>query len=252
MYPEAGDFLPKLMKKPALSFCLFWTLLFFSAPHSFAAEDPQFVQARRRMVEHDLKGRDISDPKVLEAMGRVPRQLFVEPSLKNKAYADRPLPIGEGQTISQPYIVALMIQTLRLKPGDRVLEVGTGSGYLAAVLAEITDQVYTIEILDSLAKEAAGRLKELGYEKVQVKSGDGYMGWEEAAPFDGILVSAAAGHIPPALVKQLKEGGRLVIPVGSTTYGQTLTLVTKKEGKPEVQHLIGVAFVPMTGEAQKK
>ena len=123
-----------------------------------------------------------------------------------------------------------MTQTLRLKPGDRVLEVGTGSGYLAAVLAELTDQVYTIEILDSLAKEAAGRLKELGYEKVQVKSGDGYMGWEEAAPFDGIIVSAAAGHIPPALIKQLKEGGRLVIPVGSTTYLQTLTLAHEERG----------------------
>ena len=197
-------------------------------------------------------GRDISDPNVLKAMGRVPRQLFVEPSLKNKAYEDRPLPIGKEQTISQPYVVALMIQSLKLKPGDRVLEVGTGSGYLAAVLAEITDQVYTIEILDSLAKEAARRLKELGYNTVQVKSGDGYKGWEEAAPFDGILVSAAAGHIPPALLGQLKEGGRLVMPVGSTAFSQTLTLVTRKGGKHEVQRLIGVAFVPMTGEVQKK
>jgi len=145
-----------------------------------------------------------------------------------------------------------MTQVLRVKPGDRVLEVGTGSGYQAAVLAEITDQVYTIEIVDSLAKEAARRLEELGYGKIQVKSGDGYQGWEEAAPFDGIMVTAAAGHIPPALFAQLKEGGRLVMPVGSTTTFQTLTLVTKKNGKPEVQRLISVAFVPMTGEAQKK
>jgi protein-L-isoaspartate(D-aspartate) O-methyltransferase len=238
------------MKKPPLAFFLFF--LFLSACHAFSVEDPDYLQARRRMVEQDLKGRDISDPRVLEAMGRVPRHLFVEPSLRGKAYADHPLPIGHGQTISQPYIVALMIQTLEVKPGDRVLEVGTGSGYLAAVLAEITDQVYTIEILDSLAKDAAQRLKELGYDKIRVKSGDGYLGWEEAAPFDGILVSAAASLIPPALVSQLKEGGRLVIPVGSGAYGQTLTLVTKKDGKTEARSILGVAFVPMTGEVEKK
>ena len=204
------------------------------------------------MVERDLKGRDIKDPMVLEIMGRVPRQLFVDPSLRSQAYADHPLPIGEGQTISQPYIVALMTQILQIKPGERVLEIGTGSGYQAAVLAELTDQVYTIEIRESLAKQAAQLLKQLGYDKVRVKYGDGYLGWEEAAPFDAIIVTAAASHIPPPLIKQLKEGGRLVLPLGSTTYFQTLTLLTKKNGKTEIQHLLGVAFVPLIGEAQKK
>jgi len=185
-------------------------------------------------------------------MGRVPRHLFVDSSLRSEAYADHPLPIGEGQTISQPYIVALMTQILQVKPGEKILEIGTGSGYQAAVLAELTAQVYTVEIQESLAKQAAQRLKQLGYDKVRVKYGDGYLGWEEAAPFDAIIVTAAASHIPPPLIKQLKEGGRLLIPLGSTTYFQTLTLLTKKEGKTQVQHLMGVVFVPMTGEVQKK
>jgi protein-L-isoaspartate(D-aspartate) O-methyltransferase len=229
-------------------------LLFLAIPLSpaFSAEDPALTEARGRMVERDLQGRDIGDPKVLEIMGRIPRHLFVEPSLRGKAYADYPLPIGEGQTISQPYIVALMTQILQVRPGERVLEIGTGSGYQAAVLAELGAQVYSIEIRESLAKQAAQRLKELGYARVQVKYGDGYLGWEEAAPFDAIIVTCAANHIPPPLIKQLKEGGRLVIPLGSTTYFQTLTLLTKKEGKTDIQHLLGVAFVPMTGEAQKK
>ena len=204
------------------------------------------------MVEKDLKGRDITDPKVLEIMGRFPRHLLVDKSLQSEAYADHPLPIGEGQTISQPYIVALMTQILRLKPGEKVLEIGTGSGYQAAVLAEITDRVYTVEIREGLANLAAQRLKQLGYEKVKIKYGDGYFGWEEFTPFDAIIVTCAANHIPPPLIKQLNEGGRLIIPLGSTTYFQTLTLLTKKKGKPDVQHLLGVSFVPMTGEAQKK
>ena len=204
------------------------------------------------MIERDLQGRDIRDPKVLEIMGRIPRHLFVEPSLRGKAYADYPLPIAEGQTISQPYIVALMTQILQVQPGERVLEVGTGSGYQAAVLAELGAQVYSIEVQETLAKQAALRLKELGYDRVQVRYGDGYLGWEEAAPFDAIIVTCAANHIPPPLIEQLKEGGRLVIPLGSTTYFQTLTLLTKKEGRTDIQRLLGVAFVPMTGEAQKK
>jgi protein-L-isoaspartate(D-aspartate) O-methyltransferase len=240
------------MPKVALFLWLTWIFLFFSVPCSFSAEDPGFSEARKRMVERDLKGRDIKDPMVLEIMGRVPRQLFVDPSLRSQAYADHPLPIGEGQTISQPYIVALMTQILQIKPGERVLEIGTGSGYQAAVLAELTDQVYTIEIRESLANQAAQLLKQLGYDKVHVKYGDGYLGWEEAAPFDAIIITAAASHIPPPLIKQLKEGGRLVVPLGSTTYFQTLTLLTKKNGKTEIQHLLGVAFVPLTGEAQKK
>lgn len=217
-----------------------------------ASEDAQIIKSRKRMVEHDLKGRDITDAKVLEIMGRVPRHLFVDKSLQSKAYADHPLPIGEGQTISQPYIVALMTQILQVKPGEKVLEIGAGSGYQAAVLAELTDQVYTIEIRASLSQMAAQRLKQLGYEKVKVKYGDGYFGWEEYAPFDAIIVTCAANHIPPPLIKQLKENGRLIIPLGSTTYFQTLTLLTKKNGQTDVQHLLGVSFVPMTGEAQKR
>lgn len=234
---------------------LLFAILFYFIPQSsaiWANEEAKLIAARQRMVEKDLKGRAIKDPKVLEVMGRVPRHLFVDPSLRNQAYADYPLPIGEGQTISQPYIVAFMTQALQIKPGEKVLEIGTGSGYQAAVLAELTDKVYTIEIREALAKEASERLKKLGYTKVQVKYGDGYFGWEEAAPFDAIIVTCAANHIPPPLLKQLKEGGRLVIPLGSTTYFQTLTLITKKKGKPEVQHLLGVSFVPMIGEALKK
>jgi protein-L-isoaspartate(D-aspartate) O-methyltransferase len=227
-------------------------LLHLPAPLALSSEDPSIIEARKRMVERDLKGRDIRDPKILEIMGKVPRHLFVEPSLKSKAYADHPLPIGEGQTISQPYIVALMTQILKIQPGERVLEIGTGSGYQAAVLAELTDQVYTIEIIEALTQQAAQRLGQLGYEKVKVKYGDGYFGWEEAAPFDAIIVTCAANHIPPPLIKQLKEGGRLIIPLGSTTYFQNLTLLTKKMGKTDVQHLLGVAFVPMTGAALKK
>ncbi|MBP1717008.1 MAG: protein-L-isoaspartate O-methyltransferase [Deltaproteobacteria bacterium] len=220
-----------------------------SAP---AEEDTAFKAARQRMVEKDLKGRDIADPQVLEILGRIPRHLFVDKSLQRQAYADHPLPIGEGQTISQPYIVALMTQILRIKPGEKVLEIGTGSGYQAAVLAELTDQVFSIEIREKLTQAASRVLKELGYNQVRLKSGDGYFGWEEFAPFDVIIVTCAANHIPPPLIKQLKEGGRLILPLGSTTYFQTLTLVTKKAGLTDVQHLTGVAFVPMTGEAQKK
>jgi protein-L-isoaspartate(D-aspartate) O-methyltransferase len=233
-------------------------LLFFGAIFSlcssisFSSEDPDLLAARRRMIERNLKGRDISDPRILEIMERVPRQLFVEKSLQSQAYADHPLPIGEGQTISQPYIVALMTQILKVKPGEKVLEIGTGSGYQAAVLAELTDRVYTVEIREGLTNLAAQRLKKLGYEKVKVKYGDGYFGWEEFAPFDAIIVTCAANHIPPPLIKQLREGGRLIIPLGSTTYFQTLTLLTKKKGELDVQHLLGVSFVPMTGEAQKK
>jgi protein-L-isoaspartate(D-aspartate) O-methyltransferase len=234
----------------AIIYILFF--LAFPASLAYSSEDPALTEARRRMVERDLRGRDIRDPRVLEIMGRVPRHLFVESSQRNKAYADYPLPIGEGQTISQPYIVALMTQILQIQPGERVLEIGTGSGYQAAVLSELGAQVYTIEIQETLAKQAAQRLKELGYDGVRVKYGDGYLGWDEEAPFDAVIVTCAANHIPPTLIKQLKEGGRLVIPLGSTTYFQTLTLLTKKEGKIDIQHLLGVAFVPMTGEAQKK
>ena len=216
------------------------------------AQDDPFKNAREKMVKHDLKGRDINDKKVLSVMGKVKRHLFVEKSLWNVAYNDYPLSIDEGQTISQPYIVALMTQCLNLKPTDNVLEIGTGSGYQAAVLAELVDQVYSIEIEEKLAKEASLRLKELGYQNVKVKQGDGYFGWPSYAPFDAIIITCAANQIPPPLTKQLKEGGRLIIPLDNTLFHQTLTLITKVKGELEVKHISGVRFVPMTGESEKK
>jgi len=216
-----------------------------------AADD--FLERRHTMVSRDIKGRGVKDRQVLAAMGRVPRHLLVDDSYRNTAYADHPLPIGEGQTISQPYVVALMTEALALKPTDRVLEIGTGSGYQAAVLAEIVREVYSIEIRRLLAERAAARLKELGYAKVRVRYGDGYFGWEEHAPFDAIIITAAVNHIPPPLIRQLKVGGRLILPLGSTGFYQTLTLVTKgKGGELDVRQLDPVRFVPMTGEAQKK
>ena len=188
---------------------------------------------------------------VLEVMGAVPRHLFVDASYRDRAYEDHPLPIGEGQTISQPYVVALMTEALRLRPTDRVLEIGTGSGYQAAVLARIVKEVYTIEIRKPLAVKAEKTLADLGFRNVRVKFADGYFGWEEYAPFDAIIITAAANHIPPPLIKQLKEGGRLIVPLGSTVYFQTLTLATKRKGELEVEQLSPVAFVPMVGEMRK-
>ncbi|NTV48446.1 MAG: protein-L-isoaspartate(D-aspartate) O-methyltransferase [Geobacteraceae bacterium] len=211
-----------------------------------------FQEQRRTMVSRDIKGRGIRDLRVLEAMEKIPRHLLVSESYRHEAYADHPLPIGEGQTISQPYVVALMTESLKLKSTDRVLEIGTGSGYQAAVLAEIVRDVKSIEIRQGLAQTATARLKELGYANVMVKYADGYFGWGEHAPFDAIIITAAVNHIPPPLIKQLKEGGRLILPLASTVYYQTLTLVTKlKGGELDVQQLDPVRFVPMTGEARK-
>jgi protein-L-isoaspartate(D-aspartate) O-methyltransferase len=215
------------------------------------ALDPYF-QKRQAMVENDIKGRGIKDQRVLEVMGKIPRHLFVDEHLRDRAYADYPLPIGEGQTISQPYVVALMTEALRLRSTDRVLEIGTGSGYQAAVLAEIVKEVYTIEIRKALADMATKRLKDLGYINIKVKHADGYFGWEEFAPFDAIIITTAANHIPAPLIKQLREGGRLIIPLGSTVYYQTLTLVRKKKGELDAEQMGPVAFVPMIGETQKK
>ena len=223
-------------------------LLFAASP--LAAES--YEKQRQTMLQRDIAGRGIRDPQVLAAMARIPRHLLVAERYRHDAYADHPLPIGEGQTISQPYVVALMTEALRLQPSDRVLEIGTGSGYQAAVLAEIVKEVRSIEIRQSLAQEAAAQLKELGYKNVTVKYGDGYFGWEEAAPFDAIIITAAVNHIPPPLIKQLKVGGRMILPLGSTVFSQTLTLVTKDPGgELTVEQLGAVAFVPMTGEAQK-
>jgi protein-L-isoaspartate(D-aspartate) O-methyltransferase len=211
-----------------------------------------YAQKREQMVQHDIKARGVKDPVVLSALGAVQRHLFVDPSYREQAYGDHPLPIGEGQTISQPYVVALMTEALQLKAGDRVLEIGTGSGYQAAVLSRIAKEVYTIEIRKNLADKAEKLLNGLGYGNVKVKYGDGYFGWEEHAPFDAIIITAAANHIPPPLIKQLKEGGRLIVPLGSTLYFQTLTLATKRKGELDVEQLSPVAFVPMVGEMQKK
>jgi len=227
-------------------------ILSFFSNYLAMAEDIEFIQARKRMVEKDLRGRGITDERVLAAMQKVPRHRFVDEKFRHLAYSDSPLPIGEGQTISQPYIVALMTQLLDIHPGEKVLEIGTGSGYQAAVLAELTDKVYSIEIIESLAKKAKKTLDELGYSSVKVKIGDGYFGWEEYAPYDAIIVTAASPHIPPPLVRQLKEGGRLIIPLEDTEGHQTLTLVRKIDGKLDVEYISGVIFVPMTGEVLKR
>jgi len=189
------------------------------------------------------------DERVLDAMRQVPRHEFVPDRERPFAYDNRPLPIGYGQTISQPLIVAIMTDLLKLKKSDRVLEVGTGSGYQAAILAELADSVYTIEIIEPLAKQAAANLKRAGYDAVHTRSGDGYYGWEDAAQFDGIVVTAVASHIPPPLIKQLKPGGRIVIPVGAPFMTQYLVLVTKDaDGKISTRQILPVSFVPLTGK----
>jgi len=219
----------------------------------FAGQDEAWFAAKRReMVEFQLKARDITDKKILEVMGSVPRHLFVEPAVRTEAYEDYPLPITEGQTISQPYIVALMTQCLQLKGKEKVLEIGTGSGYQAAVLARLAAKVYSIEIHEKLAAKAADLLGRLGFANVEVRSGDGYFGWPEQAPFDAIIVTCAAGKIPEPLFEQLKEGGRLIIPVGETGDVQTLTLLRKINGKKRIEVVTAVRFVPMTGENLKK
>jgi protein-L-isoaspartate(D-aspartate) O-methyltransferase len=199
-----------------------------------------------------IKSRGIKDKNVLKAMGKIPRHLFVDKSVRKSAYADHPLPIGEGQTISQPFIVALMTEALKLKPTDRVLEIGTGSGYQAAVLAEIVKDVYSIEIRKSLAEQSAKRLTDLGYKNVKIQYGDGYFGWQKYAPFDAIIITAAANHIPPPLIKQLKKGGKLIVPLGSTVYFQTLTLAKKIKAELTLEQMGAVRFVPMVGEVEKR
>lgn len=206
-------------------------------------EIDKFYQKRLQMVEYQLKSRDITDQKVLDAMIKVERHRFVPKEYQEFAYIDEPLPIGYNQTISQPYIVALMTQLLELKGDEKILEIGTGSGYQAAVLAEIVKEVYTIEIIPQLASRAEKLLKELGYTNVFVKTGDGYLGWPEYAPFDGIIVTCAPDHIPQPLIEQLKEGGRMVIPVGDVF--QELIVVEKHKDKIVKKSVIPVRFVPM-------
>ncbi|MBL3591578.1 MAG: protein-L-isoaspartate(D-aspartate) O-methyltransferase [gamma proteobacterium endosymbiont of Lamellibrachia anaximandri] len=197
----------------------------------------------------DYIDKEVLNPRVMEAMGTVPRHEFVPEAVKSSAYEDRPLPIGQGQTISQPYIVALMTDLMHPGPEQKVLEVGTGSGYQAAVLAELIDKVYTIEIIEELGEQAADRFHRLGYDNITPRVGDGYYGWEEHAPFDAILVTAASSHIPPPLIKQLKPGGRMVIPVGGHFMVQQLVLIEKTEqGKIITHQILPVRFVPLTGD----
>jgi len=207
-------------------------------------EERYLKEAREKMVEL-IKSRGIKDERVISAMLKVPRHLFVDKSQWGSAYDDRPLPIGFGQTISQPYIVALMTESLEIKKGEKVLEIGTGSGYQSAILAELTDKVYSVEIIEELGKRADRVLKSLGY-KVRIKIGDGYNGWEEYAPFDAIIVTCAPDHVPPPLIQQLKIGGRMVIPVGPPGLYQTLWLIKKeKEDKLIYKNLGDVLFVPL-------
>jgi len=208
---------------------------------------------REWMVRTQISARGVTDPLVLGAMKAVPRHRFVPIGLRGRAYEDRPLPIGHDQTISQPYIVASMTEELKVKRGMKVLEIGTGSGYQAAVLARITPWVYTIEIKKPLHVSAKGNLKRLGYKTVRARHGDGYYGWPEAAPFDAIIVTAAGPHVPPPLVKQLKKGGRMILPVGAPFAVQDLRLVTKDEqGRVRTRSLYAVRFVPLTGSLGKK
>lgn len=209
-----------------------------------------FLSAREKMVKNQLKSRGIKDIRVLKAMLKVEREMFVPDEFRPFAYADQPLPIGEDQTISQPYIVALMTELLKLDGNEKVLEIGTGSGYQAAILAELAEEVYTIEIIEILAKRAENLLNELGYTNITVKCGDGYIGWKEHAPFDAIIVTCAPPYIPEPLIDQLAEGGRMVIPVGSLY--QELKLLEKKNGGLKSESIVPVRFVPMTGKHIEK
>ena len=207
----------------------------------------QFARARRAMIERDLVSRGIRDRRVLEAMGSIERELFVPEKLSSLAYEDRPLPIGEGQTISQPYMVAFMTELLNLTGTERLLEIGTGSGYQTAVLGKLAAAVYSVEIIPQLSQRAQSVLNRLGFDNVHLKVGDGFFGWEEQGPFDAILVTAAAAKIPEPLWRQLREGGRLIMPLGAEKQGQALVRVTKSDGKQVVEELSGVVFVPLTG-----
>ena len=204
-------------------------------------------EMRKDMVDTQIAARGITDKRVLAAFGKVPRHKFVPEDFQDAAYSDHPLPIGNGQTISQPYMVALMTEKLALKDGERVLEIGTGSGYQLAILAELAKEVYSIERFENLAEAARAKMEALGYRNVVIRSGDGTLGWEEYAPYDGIVVTAAAPDIPQSLVRQLKQGGKLVIPVGGA-FGQILMVVTKEEGSIKTEEICGCVFVPLIGK----
>ena len=236
-------------------FWIFVTLLLLLAAAALADEYAQARQQLVEVIEQDVRDtslyldKEVLDPRVMTAIARVPRHEFVPAAQRPRAYTNRPLPIGHGQTISQPYIVALMSDLIKPQADDRVLELGTGSGYQAAILAELTGQVYSIEIIEALGKQATERLSRLGYDNVTTRIGDGYYGWEEHAPFDAIVVTAAASHVPPPLIAQLKPGGRMVIPVGSRFLTQQLVLIEKDPGGQIItRQILPVKFVPLTGE----
>lgn len=228
---------------------LVWALACRPASGADGQARDRFMAERLNMVETQIRARGVKDPRVLDAMRKVPRHEFVPSSYERQAYGDHPLPIGHDQTISQPYIVAFMTEQAGVKPGDKVLEIGTGSGYQAAVLWEITTNVYTIEIVKPLYEQAMERLVQRGFPAENVRLGDGYKGWPEHAPFDAIIVTAAPDKIPPPLIEQLKPGGRMVIPVGSIHTSQELQVVTKdKDGKVKTRDVLPVRFVPLTRE----
>ncbi len=238
----------------------FWICLyiFISGLYTSVLSADDFAMQRKQMVQLIEDGvkttslyldKDALDPRVMQSIATVPRHEFVPEDIQSLAYLNRPLPIGHGQTISQPYIVAIMTDLLKINPQSKVLELGTGSGYQAAILSRLVDKVFTIEIIEPLGLMAKKRLAGLGYDNVQVKIGDGYYGWEEHAPFDAIVVTAAASHIPPPLIKQLKEGGKMMIPVGTRFMTQQLLLVNKQQdGKIVTQQILPVRFVPVTGK----
>jgi len=212
----------------------------------------EFKQARKNMIETQIRRRGITDKNVLTAMAKVPRHRFLPEDRVSLAYIDSAVPIGEGQTISQPLIVALMTESLGLTSNERVLEIGTGSGYQAAILAEVAKEVFTMEIKEKLHERSTKTLKSLKFRNVRTRHGDGYFGWKEAAPFDAIMITAAVDHVPPPLLKQLKDGGRLILPLGNPFIYQHLTLVTKEAEDTKSKLITGVLFVPMTGHAMER
>jgi protein-L-isoaspartate(D-aspartate) O-methyltransferase len=230
-------------------------VMFFalSPPQAAAWDEPKEMRRRRLdLVNIQIAGQGVSDAAVLESMRSVPRHLFVPATLQDRAYYDSPLPIGEGQTISQPYVVALMTELLELEPDQRVLEIGTGSGYQAAVLSPLAADVFSIEIKEGLHRRASRVLEDLGYDNVHTRHGDGYYGWKEEAPFHGIMITAAVDHVPPPLLEQLVEGGKLVLPLGHPFSFQNLVVVTKEGEDYRLRQVTGVLFVPMTGKALEK
>jgi len=236
-----------LAEMVALAILLCFVAYFFAGREKVPEEDI-YKLAREKMVTQQIEALGIKDKKVVETMRSIPRHKFVSSNLESSAYKDIPLPIECGQTISQPYIVALMTELLELNKEDKVLEVGTGSGYQAAILSEIVTDAYTIEIFEELGISARERLKDLGYSNVKVKIADGYYGWPEEAPFDAIIVTCASDHIPPPLIEQLKDGGRMCIPIGNVFQVQNLMLVKKEKGKISIKNILPVRFVPMLGE----